>query len=140
MMLDIAAAREGFRDKTISDIGFVRSSYIIADGLTKAMSRSALQKVFVRGRLTLSPEKWIIRKLHVTLITFFTSLSVRITICFASVIRNGIVDAPPHIFRVCTARLDIPHSYPKSTFKWHLDRCNRSLLCLAQCALSKPLS
>eukprot|EP00171_Calliarthron_tuberculosum_P023641 IDg23641t1 len=36
-MLDIAAAREGFRDKVISDIGFVRSSSNLADGLTKKM-------------------------------------------------------------------------------------------------------
>lgn len=31
MMLYIAAAREGFRHKTISDIGFVRSSDNVAD-------------------------------------------------------------------------------------------------------------
>ncbi len=31
MMLDIAAVREGFRDRIISDIGFVRSSQNLAD-------------------------------------------------------------------------------------------------------------
>lgn len=42
IMLDIAAAREGFCDKTISDIGFVRSNHNIADGLTKSMSQASL--------------------------------------------------------------------------------------------------
>ena len=35
LMLDIAAAREGFGDRLISRIGFVRSDPNIADGLTK---------------------------------------------------------------------------------------------------------
>ena len=50
MMLDIAAAREGFRDKVISNICFVRSSSKIADGLTKVMQQSSLQKVLMTGR------------------------------------------------------------------------------------------
>lgn len=41
-MLDIAADREGFRDKVISDISFVRSSQNIADGLKKSMSQTSL--------------------------------------------------------------------------------------------------
>ena len=61
MMLDIAAAREGFKEKTISDIGFVRSSQNIADGLTKAMQQSALQTVLTNGFLSVTPEQWIIR-------------------------------------------------------------------------------
>ena len=36
-MLDIATAREGFRDKVISDIGFVHTGQNIALGLTKQM-------------------------------------------------------------------------------------------------------
>eukprot|EP00171_Calliarthron_tuberculosum_P009468 IDg9468t1 len=35
--------REGFRDKIISDIGFVRSSHNLADGLTKAMSQASFR-------------------------------------------------------------------------------------------------
>ena len=61
MMLDIAAAREGFKDKTISDIGFVRSSQNIADGLTKAMQQRALQTVLTNVFLSVTPEQWIIR-------------------------------------------------------------------------------
>eukprot|EP00171_Calliarthron_tuberculosum_P022337 IDg22337t1 len=61
MMLDIAAAREGFRDKTISDIGFVRSASNLADGLTKPMSQAALQSVVSTGVLSLTPEQRIIR-------------------------------------------------------------------------------
>lgn len=49
MMLDIAAAREGFKNGVISDIGFVRSSYNIADGLTKSMQQKALQEVLRTG-------------------------------------------------------------------------------------------
>ncbi len=58
MMLDIAAAGEGFRDRIISDIGFVRS---LADGLTKSMSQSASQSVVATGSLRVEPEQWIIR-------------------------------------------------------------------------------
>ena len=56
-MLDIAAAREGFRDKVISDIGFVRSSLNIANGLTKAMQQRSLQQVLMTGWLDLKPEQ-----------------------------------------------------------------------------------
>eukprot|EP00171_Calliarthron_tuberculosum_P020652 IDg20652t1 len=45
LMLDIAAAREGFCNRIISDIGFVRSKANLADGLTKSMSQAALQRV-----------------------------------------------------------------------------------------------
>ena len=61
MMLDIAAAREGFREKLISDIGFVRSSFNVADGLTKPMQQRSLQAVLMTGRLDVNPEQWIIR-------------------------------------------------------------------------------
>ena len=61
MMLDIAAAREGFREKIISDIGFVRSSCNVADGLTKPMQQRSLQAVLMTGRLDVNPEQWIIR-------------------------------------------------------------------------------
>ena len=61
MMLDIAAAREGFRDKVISDIGFMRSSLNNAEGLTKAMQQKSLQKVLMTGWLDVKQEKWIIR-------------------------------------------------------------------------------
>jgi len=61
MMLDIAAAREGFKSKVISDIGFVRSSNNIADGLTKSMIQAALYQVLSSGRLHVLPEQWIIR-------------------------------------------------------------------------------
>ena len=59
-MLDIAAAREGFRDKVFSDIRFIRSSSSIADGLTKSMSPAARQAAVSTGRLLIKPEQWII--------------------------------------------------------------------------------
>ena len=61
MMLDIAAARESFKSKIISDIGFVRSSTNLADGLTKPMSQANLQDVILVGSLRLEPEQWIVR-------------------------------------------------------------------------------
>lgn len=62
MMLDIAAAREGFKNKTISDIGFVRSSKNIADGLTKHMSQAVLRQIIDSSMLDIQPEQWIVRK------------------------------------------------------------------------------
>ena len=61
LMLDIAAAQEGFSKKEISDIGFVRSEENIADGLTKRMSQRTLVQVIKNGKLNVKPEQWIIR-------------------------------------------------------------------------------
>lgn len=61
MMLDIAAAREGFRDRVILDIGFVRSNDNLADGLTKPMQQAALQRVLKSGNLQTRAEQWVIR-------------------------------------------------------------------------------
>lgn len=61
-MLDVAAAREAFRDKTISDIGFVRSSHNPADGFTKEMSQQRLNTVLKLAHVIVQPEQWIIRK------------------------------------------------------------------------------
>ena len=62
MMLDIAAAREGFKSKTISDTGFVRSSHNVADGPTKSMSQTMIREVIATGYLQVAPEQWIIRQ------------------------------------------------------------------------------
>lgn len=43
VMLSIAAACEGFKDKIISYIKFVRISHNLADELTKAMSQASLR-------------------------------------------------------------------------------------------------
>ena len=61
MMLDIAAARGGFRDKVISEIGFVRTSDIVANGLTKGMSQAVLRDVISTGELNVRAEQWIVR-------------------------------------------------------------------------------
>lgn len=60
-MLNISAAREGFKEKGISDICFVRSSHNIADGFTKSMSQAAIQHVIKNGLLHIEPERWVIR-------------------------------------------------------------------------------
>ena len=61
LMLDIAAAREGFLKHEISDIGFVRTKFNLADGLTKRMQQSALRKVLSEGRIHPKVDQWIIR-------------------------------------------------------------------------------
>lgn len=60
-MIDIAAAREGFRDKVISDIELVRINDNIADGLTKKISRSIIQQMMNSSRLDYECVQWIIR-------------------------------------------------------------------------------
>ena len=60
-MLNIAAAREGFRDKVISDIVFIRSSKSITDGLTKSMSHAAPQPAPSTGILAIHTGQWTIR-------------------------------------------------------------------------------
>eukprot|EP00171_Calliarthron_tuberculosum_P000537 IDg537t1 len=86
LMLDIAAAREGFRNKTISDIGFVRSSSNIADGLTKAMSQAALQSV-VSSHLDFCPPCF-----H---FYYFNVCTSRISFTL-----NLVVALPPHFARL----------------------------------------
>lgn len=62
LMLDIAAAREGFWKHEISDIGFVRSNNNLADGLTKSMKQEALRFSLLSGRVDVLVDQWIIRK------------------------------------------------------------------------------
>ena len=64
MMLDIAVAQEGCMPKTVSDIGFVRSSQNIADELTKSMTQAAIHNGIATGYFNVIPEQWIIRKSH----------------------------------------------------------------------------
>ena len=61
LMLDIAAAREGFRDEIISDVGFVRTNHNLADSLTKPMKQTMLQSVLAAGQVKIYVEQWIIR-------------------------------------------------------------------------------
>lgn len=65
-MLDVAAAREGLRDRVISDIGFFRSRYDISDTLMKEMSRSFLRKIVFSCQLDIQPEQWMIRLEEIT--------------------------------------------------------------------------
>lgn len=59
-ILEIAAAREGFNNKTISDIGFIRSTANIADDLTKQMEQAIIMTVVSSGKLDVVPEQWIV--------------------------------------------------------------------------------
>ena len=61
LILDIAAAKEGFESKDISDIGFVRSNCNLADGLTKRMKQASLLELMKTCKLSIRPEQWIVR-------------------------------------------------------------------------------
>lgn len=61
-MLGIAAARQGFRDKVISNIGFVRSNNNIADVLTKPTQREVLRDALTTGKMNLAVKQRIIRQ------------------------------------------------------------------------------
>ena len=61
LMLDISCAREGFKNHEISNIGFIRSSFKLADGLTKKMSQESLLKVLQQGQLKVEAHQWIVR-------------------------------------------------------------------------------
>ena len=60
-VIDMAAARDGFKDHLISDIGFVRSFSNIANGLMKEMSQAALKDVLRPGKYCVRAEQWIVR-------------------------------------------------------------------------------
>ena len=64
LMIDIAAACEGFQKHDINDIGFVRSAENIADGLTKPMKQTALRDMLLTGTFRVNVEQWIIRPSH----------------------------------------------------------------------------
>lgn len=61
MMIDISAAREEIKNKTISDIGVVRSSHNIADGLTISMAQATLSELIGTRCLIVTSEQWITR-------------------------------------------------------------------------------
>ena len=61
LMLDVAAAREGYRIGAISNIGFVRTAKNIADALTKKMCTAALREVLSTSKWAIKPDQWVIR-------------------------------------------------------------------------------
>lgn len=61
LMLDVAAAREGFKNQDISNIGLVRSESNVADGLTKQMAQATLRTILEHSTHTPNPVQWIIR-------------------------------------------------------------------------------
>lgn len=58
LMLDVVAARAVFRDRLISDIGFVRRDRNLADGLTKGIFQVSVQHAIATATLHTHPEKW----------------------------------------------------------------------------------
>ena len=62
LMIDIAAAREGFTKHEVSDICFVRSEQNIADGFRKRMKQTTLCNMLLTGMFRVKIEQWIIRR------------------------------------------------------------------------------
>lgn len=62
LMLDVAAAREGYKRSDISNIGFVRSGKNIADAITKRMTTESLRSVFTKSEWSIRPDQWVIRQ------------------------------------------------------------------------------
>jgi len=60
-MIDIAAAREMYKSREVSDIGHVKSEENLADGLTKKMSQAALLRLLKTGTLDIAVTRWIVR-------------------------------------------------------------------------------
>jgi hypothetical protein len=60
-MIDVAIAREAFRSKELSDVGYIPSECNPADALTKAKTSSALQKLVKANTLDLAEARWILR-------------------------------------------------------------------------------
>lgn len=60
-MLEIFAARESYNSGAISNIGFVRSQFNMADGLTKSLSQAAPLHILSTAKQIPKFEQWILR-------------------------------------------------------------------------------
>ena len=61
-MLDVAAAREGFLDKIVSEIGFIGTNHSVGDGMTKIMNQAQIRNAISSGNLTIHAEQWTKRQ------------------------------------------------------------------------------
>ena len=61
IMLDVHAARECYKTKEISNIGFVLSSENLADGLSKENMQKSLLNLLKCGQHSINCERWILR-------------------------------------------------------------------------------
>ena len=60
-MLDAYAARQGYKEPCISNIGSVQTNHNVAYALTKTMNQEAPRYVITTGQLSVKVEQWIIR-------------------------------------------------------------------------------
>lgn len=81
MMLDIAAAREGFRDNTISNIELDRSSINLSDGLTNSIVQSSKQNVISTVCISVNPKNGVFDTSNWN-IAFFTLWFIYVYILF----------------------------------------------------------
>ena len=61
LMIDIAAFRQGYKDRLIGSIGFVRSEHNLPDGPIKQSKQAALAKLSETARHRLIVEQWMTR-------------------------------------------------------------------------------
>jgi hypothetical protein len=65
LMVDVAAALESNSDRTMINIGVIRSGYNPADGLTKAPPNEALMKLFMAGKIDHPIKKFVFENMHI---------------------------------------------------------------------------
>jgi len=61
LIIDIAAAREAYDRRELSNVGLVASANNPADGLTKVEARPALDALLLTGSNHASVEQWVVR-------------------------------------------------------------------------------
>jgi hypothetical protein len=66
LMVDIAAAREAYKERTMSNIGLIRSEFNPADGLTKVSPNDALLKLLTTSSIDHPIEQFVVERDHVS--------------------------------------------------------------------------
>jgi hypothetical protein len=61
-MVDIAAAREAYNERTMTNIGLIRSEYNPADGLTKTAPNDALLNLLKSNKIDHPIEQFVVEK------------------------------------------------------------------------------
>jgi hypothetical protein len=64
LMIGIAAACEAYNDRTMCNIGLIRSEFNPADGLTKVSPNDALLKLLTRNKIDHPIEQFIVERDH----------------------------------------------------------------------------
>lgn len=61
LLIDVQAGREAYQQHKIENMGWIKSDWNVADGLTKINSPDLMQRVMRTGRLDRIADQWVIR-------------------------------------------------------------------------------